>query len=255
VRDNGTTERIGQKLETPILSNQCYTFKINLCHTKGLMSSSSINNQCLSFANPTKLLIWGADKMGIRKEKLAESEPVQNTNWMEYIFRFQSRENYNYILLEAYYISNEIKPYNGIILLDNISPIVPLNCQLAINDSNKKMMELISDYTFDKKKVYKEVLSENLEKEDAPNFYFNSKMGKEEKILFFEKMENYLSANNFDKPLIMIKEKTHKKAKKSSKLVTKNIVELGYSEKSFHILEFVLYSGNYYYFENHPTFN
>jgi len=147
VRSTNTWERVSQRLEAPLLKGQCYKFTIYLARASRYISG--INEDRLQryrdkarlkevrrkfgraeydFTNPVILRIWGGNGYCVQKELLAESQPIINTEWKKYEFYFKPKFNHQYIELEAFYELPLIQFYNGNVLLDNASDIVPVPC-------------------------------------------------------------------------------------------------------------------------------
>jgi hypothetical protein len=74
---------------------------------------------------------FGVVKKGKGMELLNETEPVENEAWEEYQLLLEPSDTYDYIYLEAYYYygGDEVSPYNGNLMVDHCSPIVP--CDIA----------------------------------------------------------------------------------------------------------------------------
>lgn len=53
---------------------------------------------------------------------------IENTYWKKYNFRFEPNSRYSHIILEAFYKTPTIFPYNGNVLIDNASEIIPVDC-------------------------------------------------------------------------------------------------------------------------------
>ena len=128
VRDNDTWERVGQRLSTPLESGQCYEFSIYLSRSELYESQSRVTDLPANYTTPAKLRIWGGNGYCVRNEMLAESGLVINTRWLKYDFRFEPKQDMNYIMFEAYYKTPTLFPYNGNILLDGASSIVQVPC-------------------------------------------------------------------------------------------------------------------------------
>jgi len=151
VRENETWEAVGQRLTKPLIGGNCYEFSMHLCRSATYLSQlsstkngvSGITAKKINFATPIKLRIWGGNGYCSKTELLAESSLVINTRWLEFNFRFEPPQNFNYILFEAFYQTPSLFPYNGNILLDNMQPIVPVPCNtedtlIAIVDQKPK---------------------------------------------------------------------------------------------------------------------
>ena len=126
VRDNNTWEAVSQYLRQPLEAEKKYEFSINMARSQAYLSLSRLTNEAANYATPTVLRIWAGNNPCEKLELLAASKAVINTEWLEYTFRFQTREEYRYILLEAHYADEALVLYNGNLLLDNCSPIVML---------------------------------------------------------------------------------------------------------------------------------
>ena len=144
VRDNDTWERVSQRLSSPLLAEVEYQFSISLARSLTYESSSKTNKHLVNFATPSKLRIWGGNSICDRGEKLAESDLIINSSWLENTFTFKPFQNFEYLILEAFYKTPTPFPYNGNILMDHASSIVPIgvfekdSSRMALNDSLQK---------------------------------------------------------------------------------------------------------------------
>jgi outer membrane protein OmpA-like peptidoglycan-associated protein len=128
VRENDTWEMVSQRLSAPLKGGKCYEFSIHLCRSEMYVSPGRLDSELKNYATPVKLRIWGGNGYCNRAELLAESSLIVNTRWLEYNFRFEPKQNYGYIVLEAFYKTPTPFPYNGNILMDNATPIIPVPC-------------------------------------------------------------------------------------------------------------------------------
>ena len=129
VRDNDTYESVSQRLSKPMKKGQCYEFSIYLCRSELYISLSRQNNQQVNYVTPAKLRIYGGyGYCDDDQEMIGESSVIINNRWLAYKFKFEPRGNYNYITFRAHYNTPTLFPYNGNILLDNASAIVPIPC-------------------------------------------------------------------------------------------------------------------------------
>ncbi len=128
VRDNDTWERVSQKLTTPIQGGTCYSFSINLSRSELYVSASRETGTPSNYVQPIKLVIWGVDGYCEKKERLAESPLIANTTWQPFAFKFEPKQTHTHIMLEAFYKTPVLFPYNGNILVDKASDIVPMPC-------------------------------------------------------------------------------------------------------------------------------
>ncbi|MFK7983070.1 MAG: OmpA family protein [Saprospiraceae bacterium] len=128
VRDNDTWERVSQHLSTPIQAGTCYSFSLNLSRSELYVSASRETGTRANYVQPIKLVIWGGDGHCEKRERLAESPLVANTSWKPYAFKFEPKLTHTHITLEAFYKTPVLFPYNGNILIDKASDIVPMPC-------------------------------------------------------------------------------------------------------------------------------
>ncbi len=148
VRATNTWERISQHLKVPLLAGQCYKFSIYLSRANEYISGlqqrkiykvrdvkvlkkvrkTDSGQAEYDFTNPVVLRIWAGNGYCNQKELLAESQPVINNNWMRYDFYFKPKFTHDYFELEAYYEIPVSAPYNGNVLLDKASNIIPIFC-------------------------------------------------------------------------------------------------------------------------------
>ena len=129
VRDNETFEAVSQRLVNgPLKAGKCYTFSVYIARAPSYVSVSKANDQPANYDTPTKLRIWGGLSYCNRGEIIAESAPVKNNKWLQYNFRFEPKQDHAFIVLEAYYKTPLLFPYNGNILLDFAGKIQPIPC-------------------------------------------------------------------------------------------------------------------------------
>jgi outer membrane protein OmpA-like peptidoglycan-associated protein len=129
VRDNETVEGVGQRLSKPLEANQCYEFSIDLARAELYLSPSRSTLEKVNFVQPCVLRIWGGNGYCDRAEKLFETSIINYSRWLTNNIRVAPKNgNYNYIFFEAYFKTPILFPYNGHILIDNITPIKKLQC-------------------------------------------------------------------------------------------------------------------------------
>lgn len=122
-RDNGTWERVGQRLPAPLLRDSLYKFSVCLSVSPEYISQSRISGKTVNYNAPALMRIWGIDAESKNTELLAETPVVTHAQWVRYVFSLlPSRSNLDVLLLEAYY-TDESRATNGHLLLDNCSPL------------------------------------------------------------------------------------------------------------------------------------
>lgn len=125
VRDNETTEAVRQRLTTPLLKDVTYKFSFWACRSALYISQSRKTGQNkVNFNTPVLIEIWACNSINdIRK--LATTQPITFTEWEKFDLEFTPKNNYNYLIINAYYTTPE--KYNGNVLVDNLSAIEPKN--------------------------------------------------------------------------------------------------------------------------------
>lgn len=138
-RENDTWESVGQKLSHPLLGGRCYQFSIYLCSSSEYWSAvipDSLKDVELeegelplkNFDQAIKLRIWGGDGYCNKQELLAESSTISNHEWRRFQWKVEPNRDITHIVLEAFYKTPTLFPYNGNILVDNASIFKMVSC-------------------------------------------------------------------------------------------------------------------------------
>jgi outer membrane protein OmpA-like peptidoglycan-associated protein len=125
VRDNNTWEAIGQRLKSPLLKGVTYTFSLYAARSELYMSKSQLTGKDANYITPTTVRIWAGSGYCAKEEMLDETEPVSEGNWKKFTFKFTPKATLNYFMVEGFYKVPTLFPYNGNVLIDNASDIVP----------------------------------------------------------------------------------------------------------------------------------
>jgi outer membrane protein OmpA-like peptidoglycan-associated protein len=125
VRDNNTWEAMAQRLKTPITKGVTYTFSIYASRSELYVSQSKTSSKELNYTTPVVLRIWGGSGFCTKDEMLGETEPVVAGSWTKMNFKFTPKSNYTHFMIESFYKTPTVFPYNGNIMIDNASDIVP----------------------------------------------------------------------------------------------------------------------------------
>ncbi len=127
VRDNSTVEHIAQKLAVPLKTNTPYEFHVDLSISPELVSLSRSTLSEENFNEPTILRVWGSNDICTDYENeqlLYQTTRIDHYDWREYEIQFIPDNDYDYIILEAFYDEEmRMPPYNGNLMIDNLSPI------------------------------------------------------------------------------------------------------------------------------------
>ncbi|MEO0008613.1 MAG: hypothetical protein RJA20_2809 [Bacteroidota bacterium] len=129
VREKESWEGVGQRLSRPLEINHCYEFSLDLCKSETYFSPTSVGSEEVPFTTPAKIIIWGGNGYCDKAEVLDQSTIITHSRWITYNFRLSPKKsNYSYIMIEAYYKTPVLFPYNGHVLVDNASSIKPVAC-------------------------------------------------------------------------------------------------------------------------------
>ena len=141
VRDNDTWESVTQELSSPLLPATSYVFNIYLCRSDMYASPSKKDGNLVNYASPVALRIWGGNEVCEKKELLGEISAVNNTRWLNYELTLNPSQSFKYLILEAYYHSLASSPYNGNILIDHASELIPVKNNPAPANPKKEKTE------------------------------------------------------------------------------------------------------------------
>ena len=122
VRDNGTTEAIGQKLSKPLEKDSIYLLSLSGARAPQAASPTKKEKGNQSFATPVRLKVWGGNAPCDKKQLLAETALIMNTDWSQIELILQPGSKMTHIFLEADYKKAAVVfLYNGNVLIDNLS--------------------------------------------------------------------------------------------------------------------------------------
>ncbi len=141
VRDNNTWESVSQKLKTPLQRDSCYTFFIYVARSLTYISQSRVTELQANYDTPTVIRIWGGFDYCDKGELLGESDPIINPDWKEIQLALEPSRNFTHIIIEAFYKSPVLFPYNGNVLVDNAQ--LEKGCGALVEEVNKDT--IISD--------------------------------------------------------------------------------------------------------------
>lgn len=122
-RSNETYESTSTPLSSPMLPGICYSFNIYLSKSNDYVSGN------IPHTTPCILRIWGGQDMCDKRELLGSTSIITHPRWVRYQFTFEPKQELNWFILEAYYLTPRLgPPTTGNILLDNASVIRPVPC-------------------------------------------------------------------------------------------------------------------------------
>ena len=126
--DDGTVEAVQQTLLAPLRAGRCYRLSVYLAKSEKYQNQSRVTTSLSLFDKPLKFVLWGAtaDSCILEPDNwLAETKPIHHNGWKKYVFYIHPPKDYPIIVFQVSHVDNKI--YNGNILLDNVSPIFPVN--------------------------------------------------------------------------------------------------------------------------------
>lgn len=144
-RDNDTWEAISQRLDAPLDSLETYWLSLALAKSNKLVSQSRRTKKIVKYKTPLVLRIWAADKSCNKKELLAKSVAIENTDWEYFEFILNPKKGVKHIVIEAFYDTPVLMPYNGNLLIDDLSPIISLDQEKLIKETqaNRKKAKAV----------------------------------------------------------------------------------------------------------------
>lgn len=125
VRDVNTWEAVGQRLKTPLIKGVNYTFSLDLSRSELYESQSQATKKTVNYITAVIIRIWAGTSFCSKAELLDETDPISVGNWTKHNFKFTPKANQTHFMIEAFYKVPTVFPYNGNILVDNASDIVP----------------------------------------------------------------------------------------------------------------------------------
>ena len=148
-RDNDTCEGVAQRLVSPLESGVCYNFSLDLAKSEFYNSRSRSTNLQANYVEPIKIRIYGGNSYCDKVEKLAESTLIDNIEWQKFQFKFTPTSSYQFFFIEAYYKTPSLFAYNGNILIDNCSKIVPCDgvVDLPVLDPRSSVITRAEEFT------------------------------------------------------------------------------------------------------------
>ncbi len=126
-RHNGTYEQLGQRLSQPLVPGQCYYFRIFAARSDQYASFSRKTGQPSQYTLPLKLAVLAAHRHCQPMATLALSAAVMDTEWRSYGFVLRPDEAFSFLFLSATSATGD--SYNGNILIDAASPLIPCSCE------------------------------------------------------------------------------------------------------------------------------
>ena len=121
VRKDLSIECLGQELNSPLMKDSTYSLEIHLNYSETFESRTEINSKNAStFDLSADLEVYGLTKSGMRV-LLDVYVDIDHSLWKRYQTTFKAKENYSALEFKSYFRFDQLLPYNGHILIDNLS--------------------------------------------------------------------------------------------------------------------------------------
>ena len=143
VRDNDTWEAVGQRLKLPLESGKCYEFSLYLARSERYVSDARDGSGMdVNHNQPAVIRIYGGNGYCQKKQLLDETGVIRHTKWKKYSFKFEPNSRMNFLLIEAFYKTPTLLPYNGNVLVDHLSNIelVPCDEELPVEEPVEELV-------------------------------------------------------------------------------------------------------------------
>ncbi|MBK7406626.1 MAG: hypothetical protein IPL49_11505 [Saprospirales bacterium] len=136
-RDNDTWESVSTNLKEPLRKGVEYQFSLFLCRSNKYISQSRLDFKATNYTTPAVLRIWAGNGSCPSGQLLAQSPPIDHSDWREYRFTFVSDGEWEVFRLEACFGPDTGGwPANGNILVDNCSAIVPAGSEVSLPETS-----------------------------------------------------------------------------------------------------------------------
>lgn len=122
-RRNHSFETIAQKLPLALKKGMTYKMDFSLAKAKDFISVPRATGKEENFNTPIVLQIWGGYNYCKNGQLLYESIAITHLEWKKYTATFTVKDNYEFIIFNAFHSNSYDPPYDGNLLIDHLSPI------------------------------------------------------------------------------------------------------------------------------------
>ena len=131
VRKIGTWESACTKLSSPLKKGNCYSFSIHLARSDTYNSLSQFTNKMMNFSEGVLLRVWAGKEACSKEQLLVTTHKIIEEHWHKYKLVFNVNSDYQFLTFEAVYDLDTLEYYCGNLLLDNLSVIKEIDCELV----------------------------------------------------------------------------------------------------------------------------
>lgn len=126
-RADNSFEAITQRLKSPLKAGERYKFSCYLARSDSYLSARLQNPHVrVQYNQAIKLRILGANTLSGDYKVLDETPAIDHEEWEEYTFDLKPKKDYNYIILQAFWVTPYA--YRGNVLIDDCSVITCVSC-------------------------------------------------------------------------------------------------------------------------------
>ncbi|MBR9920907.1 MAG: hypothetical protein GYB31_08705 [Bacteroidetes bacterium] len=122
-RQDDSWEAVYQKMEQKLEKGKWYAFEVDVARAHCLVSTIVGQGGIYDFSAPLSLGVKGSNHSCKFADLLYKSPAITDTLWQRIEIAFKAKKNYTNLVLEVTYPSEAFIPYNGNLLLDNISDL------------------------------------------------------------------------------------------------------------------------------------
>ena len=127
--ENNSWQSITQSISKPLTKGKCYAFSAALATAKKFHTGQAFGEKVYQKnPQPVVLRIYGGNEQCGMEQVLGYTQLIGNTDWQDYFFSFEASDAFRFITFEVYYQVATVNHYEGNVLIDFLSPIIPISC-------------------------------------------------------------------------------------------------------------------------------
>ena len=121
VYKNNTWQSIGQELYEPLTGGKHYSLSLYASLDPEHAARTQVRGKRgVNQGKPVIIRIRGANKFGEPGRVLAQTDPIKTIDWSLYFLDLYPKENYRYLVIEAYHVPGMSLMYEARVLIDNV---------------------------------------------------------------------------------------------------------------------------------------
>ena len=120
VHKNNTWQSIGQELQESLVAGKRYSLSLYASLDPEHAARTQVRGKRgVNQGKPVIIRIRGANKFAESGRVLAQTDPIKTIDWSLYFLELRPKENYRYLVIEAYPVPGTTVPYEARVLIDN----------------------------------------------------------------------------------------------------------------------------------------